>query len=186
MGDVPGYSIRAAIPADARAIALVQIAVRKTTYRGLVPDANLDRLDSGLEDRVRKWANRLVATDGWKTLAVDGPGLNVVGFCYLGPVPASDPAYTGIIDIIYVLKEHQRRGVGRWLFAEAARLLAGQGHRAIYLWVHARNAPARRFYEKIGGMPIAERRTEYDGVVKEEVSYGWDEPALRRLVRVPE
>lgn len=182
MGAVPGYSIRTAAPADARAIALVQIAVRKTTYRGLVPDAYLDRLDSGVEDRVRKWTDRLAARDGWRTLAVYSPQGTMVGFCYFGPEPAPDPAYTGIIDIIYLMKEHQRLGVGRRLFTESARQLASQGHRMIYLWVHARNAPARGFYEVLGGTPIAERRTEYEGGVKEEIGYGWDEAALRQLI----
>jgi hypothetical protein len=42
------------------------------------------------------------------------------------------------------------------------------------LWVLEDNGPARRFYERLGGTPIAEKR---GGLV--EVAYGWSD--LRRL-----
>lgn len=177
-----GYRIRPARTGDDRAIAEVQIQVRLTTYRGLVSDAMLDRLPSGLEDRVVKWRSRLEATDGWRTLVVEGPVGGIVGFCYFSREPHERlPEYIGLIDIIYLLKEHQRRGVGEALLRAAGRLLAADGSRTMYLWVHARNDPARRFYEKLGGRTIDQQRIEVHGELRDVVAYGWDEAGFRDL-----
>jgi hypothetical protein len=56
-----------------------------------------------------------------------------------------------------------------------AGALLERGHRAVSLWVIDTNWVARRFYESLGGTPIAEKRA---GLV--EVAYGWTD--LRRLL----
>lgn len=50
-----------------------------------------------------------------------------------------------------------------------------QGCNPLMLWVLAENAPARRFYERLGGQLIGERRIELGegDVGVDEVAYGW-------------
>jgi len=44
---------------------------------------------------------------------------------------------------------------------------------ALIIGCLAANAPARRFYEALGGRVIAEREFDQDGVMLPEVVYGW-------------
>jgi GNAT superfamily N-acetyltransferase len=72
------------------------------------------------------------------------------------------------LDHLYVLTEHQRRGVGAQLLAHAKRL-----RRVLRLYTFQSNGPARDFYEKYGFKPIAFG----DGTTNEEgapdVLYEW-------------
>jgi len=63
------------------------------------------------------------------------------------------------IDQLYVLPNAQRRGVGTALLQVAQRAFP-----RLDLWTFQRNAPARRFYEARGFVPIAET----DGAQNEE------------------
>ena len=81
--------------------------------------------------------------------------------------------FTGEVSELYVLRKAQRQGAGSRLMAAMARALFERGHRGYSLWVVEQNAPARQFYERLGGILIAERR---DGLA--EVAYGWSGPAL--------
>ena len=71
------------------------------------------------------------------------------------------------IDQFYVLPETQRRGVGSELLQIAQR---NSDH--LQLWTFQRNAPARRFYEARGFVPVEET----DGARNEE-----REPDMRYL-----
>ena len=53
--------------------------------------------------------------------------------------------------------------------------------RAVLIWVLAANAPARAFYEALGGRYLREQQIEIGGVALPEVAYGWpDAAALAR------
>jgi hypothetical protein len=59
------------------------------------------------------------------------------------------------------------------MMAMAGALLE-RGHRGMSLWVLEQNHPARRFYEGLGGIKIAEKRSKLF-----EIAYGWAD--LRQL-----
>jgi putative acetyltransferase len=75
------------------------------------------------------------------------------------------------IEHLYILPEHQDRGIGAGLLAKATA-----GSRELRLWTFQANAKARRFYERRGF--TAERLT--DGADNEEkqpdVLYHWVRP----------
>ena len=75
----------------------------------------------------------------------------------------------GWIDHLYILPEHQRRGVGTLLLEHVK-----SGMHSLRLWTFQCNAGARRFYERHGFR--VERET--DGAANEErqpdVLYVWD------------
>jgi GNAT superfamily N-acetyltransferase len=90
-----------------------------------------------------------------------------------------DRGFTGEIGELYVLRSAQRRGAGSGLMRAMAGALLGRSHRALSLWVLEKNRDARRFYERLGGTPIAEKRSGPG-----EVAYGWtDLPLLLTMLR---
>src|SRR4029453_2353893 len=100
---------------------------------------------------------------------------SVVGYGSCGEQRASllrDRGFTSEISELYVLRSAQRQGAGSGLMKAMAAALLERGHPAVSLWVLDRNSAARRFYESLGGVPIAEKRT---GLA--ELAYGWPGPS---------
>ena len=84
--------------------------------------------------------------------------------------------FSGEIRALYVLKRAQRRGVGRMLMAADGAGSAGAGPRVRHaLGLSRRNAPARRFYEALGGKEVARREQQRDGFRAIGVAYGWED-----------
>jgi ribosomal protein S18 acetylase RimI-like enzyme len=187
----PVVVVREGRPEDAAGIARVHVDSWRTTYAGILPAAFLANLS--YEQRERQW-------DAWIASAASGEGVvcvaeetlpmatgpearQIVGFASGGP-PAQQtrrlaPTYDGELQTIYLLRSHQRRGLGRRLFRFVAERVASGGARSLFLWV-ARENSSRAFYEALGGRPIAETSAEIFGQAVDEVGYGWDD--IRRLV----
>ena len=95
-----------------------------------------------------------------------------------GQLPDAPPwPRTGEVSALYVLPEHQGRGVGRRLVAAVAAHLRKHGLPALTIAVLAANAPARGFYRALGGLEVATGVTEEDGHQLPEVVYGWPDTA---------
>ena len=172
MSDPAGPTIREAMPDDAQAIAAVHVASWRTTYRGIMSDAVLGGLS--VERRAATWRAMLDAPAARSFILVAEDALaGIIGFVSAGSERDGDPVYSGEIYAIYLLAPAQRRGVGRRLMTEAALRLAAAGMPAFRLWVAADNHPGRRFYEAMGGAPIAERTVQIGGADLREVAYGW-------------
>ncbi|HWO71605.1 MAG TPA: GNAT family N-acetyltransferase [Actinomycetota bacterium] len=154
----PAIRIREGTPADARACAEVHVEGWRWAYRGLLPDAFLDRLS--VEDRERMWREGF-AEPGERVAWVAERDGRVVGFCVTGPSEDAD-ADRGTAEVyaIYLRPEVVGTGVGRRLFEHAVEDLRRRGFRRATLWVLEANERARRFYERAGWRP--------DGAVNEE------------------
>ena len=81
--------------------------------------------------------------------------------------------FEGEIGAVYVLRTHQGAGAGRALMRLMARRMLADGRAAASLWVLTTNAPARAFYEKLGGTLEGEKAEDHDGTTLHEVAYGW-------------
>ncbi len=163
--------IRLADPDDARAIAGVHVHAWKTTYKGMVPESylqklSLERRSAGLRDELSRLGREtcyLVAeTD-------DG---EVIGFAAFGTSREPDLEFDGELYAIYVLQEHQRKGVGKALFGAVVDWMIRQGYGSMCLWVLTEN-PAGAFYEAMGGTILTNRDIEICGAVLDETCYGW-------------
>ena len=84
-----------------------------------------------------------------------------------------EQGFVGEIGAIYVLRSHQRAGVGKSLMSLMARKLLDQGRGAATLWVLRENVAARTFYERLGGVLVGEREDELSGAKLKEVAYAW-------------
>ena len=166
--------VRAARPADAAAIARVQVDTWRTQYRGLVPDAFLAGLS--YEQGTQRWAQRLADPHSAQFVYVAEDG-EVVGFASGGPGRDADPEYAGELYAIYILAARQGRGIGRRLVQAVAERLAQAGIHSMLVWVLAAN-PSRRFYEALGGQAVRQRPIEFGGLTHDEVGYGWTDTTI--------
>ncbi len=124
------------------------------------------------EDRWRGWLQG-VGDPRWAYRVAELPSGRIVGFATGGPRRGSAYAdYGGELYTLYLLREHQRAGIGRRLFGSVARGLAEGGITSLLAWVLARN-PSRHFYESVGGKLLGSQEIEIGGVRLEEVAYGW-------------
>lgn len=164
-----GVVVRPARLADSQAIGEVHVAAWRESYAGLIPADRLGALS--VAERAEQWRRQL-ASGTARGICVATLDDRVVGFasCTRQREPTLLAAgYSGEVAAIYVLRQAQDRGAGRRLMAAMARRLIAEGERSMALWVLEANAPARRFYERLGGRVVAERTEGSD----REVAYGW-------------
>jgi GNAT superfamily N-acetyltransferase len=163
--------IRTAKMNDAAAIAKVHVDSWRTTYKGIVPDEFLASLS--YEQREQLWRRVLTDPSGPSVVSVaeDEYG-KIVGFASGGPECTGDPIYTGELYAIYLLAQHQGKGIGRQLAITLVNRLRQEGMTALLLWVLAENH-SRKFYERLGGRPISEKTVIIGGVPLIEVAYCW-------------
>lgn len=153
-----GYKIRLAEISDAKEIVFVHAKTWKTTYEGMIDQAFLESLDS--EDRITTRKNRLL--DKARHCFVVVYENKIIGFCEVGAVIFHEnrtfhkeqwKQYEGLGEIytLYVLKDHQNKGVGKALFHEAKTILKEQKYASFIVWVMEENQQACQFYEKNKG-----------------------------------
>ncbi len=170
------FLIRHADVGDAAGIGIVHAESWRTTYRGIVPDAYLDAID------IDEWSERQRRSlaeaphDVVSLVAVEG---QIVGWAAGGPNREPELDHAGELYAVYLLPEHQRKGIGLKLTVAIARWLMDTGMESMAVWVLADNQTARRFYEALGAEYCQERESKLGGANLAEVAYGWSD--LSRL-----
>jgi len=142
--------VRPAERADAEAIASVHIDSWRWAYRGLLPSGYLRRLRE--RELAARWDRRLSLVDLDEAIRVVEHDGRVGGFVTYGP-RRDDPTWlghAGEIFMLYLDPSLVGRGLGRQLIDQAFEELARVQCHWVVVWVLARNAPARRFYERAG------------------------------------
>jgi GNAT superfamily N-acetyltransferase len=162
-------NIRPATPDDAAAIAAVHVLAWRESYPGLVPDSVLAALDPARRTEI--W--HAAIPRGGVFVAEDDADL--VGFVAWGPQSDTALPFAAEIHALYVLRRAQWRGLGRALMGAAAADMRQAGFHSLGLWVLDGSAPARRFYETLGGRLCATRQDTREGWTAHETAYGWDD-----------
>jgi GNAT superfamily N-acetyltransferase len=166
------FAIRAATADDAEEIARIHLESWRTTYRGIVPEAHLERLARELPQRAQRWRESIPREDGEWTLLAAVPGRGTVGFLRGGTARPPHFGLDGELGAIYLLEEFQHRGVGRSLVTEHVRALVGRGYRGMLVWVLSAN-PSRGFYLRLGGAKLGVAEWTVEGRILETTAYGW-------------
>ena len=172
--------IREAELGDAAAMARVSVDSYHAAHRDQIPEASL--MQYTYEESERNWARairELSEADERQEyiyVAENEEGL-IIGVAMGGPERSHHPLYTGEIHFLYLLPAYQRRGIGRRLSISVVERLVEQGMGSLLIRVLKVNAPARRFYEALGGqlVPDVEEQIEERGAVLDLVAYGWRE-----------
>lgn len=169
-------TLRKAILEDAETLGALHVASWHETYAGIIPAEMLTEHSVG--ERAAMWRRILAAPSEFGCAAVivaeyDG---KVIGFGACGQQRDQaliDAGFSGEFGAIYVRRSHQGQGFGRLLMAAMAKELSAAGHVAASLWVLRKNASARAFYAKLGGVIVGERIDERPRATLVEDAYGW-------------
>ncbi len=166
--------IREAVPEDAGSIATVHVASWRTTYRDLLPASVLANLS--VARREAMWQQAAVAIQAGESrsclyVAEDAQG-RIIGFANAGPEREDDVPFDSELYAIYLLEEHQGKGLGRQLVGHVVGFLLERGWSSMRTWVLKGN-PAEQFYQRLGGQHFTEKETGIAGVRRLEIAYGW-------------
>jgi GNAT superfamily N-acetyltransferase len=168
----PDLRIRRGVIDDAYEASLLHARTWQTSYRGLVADALLDRLDATRWET--GWRRGFESMDPTRVVHVAEVDGRIVGFAGGGRARAgAPPGYVGEVYAIYVAPERQGQGIGRVLLKAAADGLVERGLVPIVIWTLFNNPQSRGFYESREGVVIGEKREQFDGHELHEVAYGW-------------
>lgn len=162
--------VRKAVLPDARGIAIVQVDSWRTTYEGIISNDYLQKLS--YEEHEKIWHGAIKQ----KTLYVaeDNEG-RIVGFSIGGKERSGNyPKCKGEVYAIYILKEYQRKGLGRLLMKPIVEDLLEQNITTMAVYVLEENN-ARFFYEALGAKKIDSVEIEIGGKKLTELVYGWED-----------
>jgi GNAT superfamily N-acetyltransferase len=172
-------AFRLAIPSDHVRIASLHTENWRSSYRGVLSDAYLDH-EIG-EERERLWRERFLAPDiDRRYVFLAEIKTDLVGFvCVLLD---EEIEWGACLDNLHVRSHIRGQGLGRQLFAKAARwVMVKQPGWPIHAWVFEANDSARRFYDTVKG-EILEREVKQmpGGARVPSLRYVWRD--LRILV----
>jgi GNAT superfamily N-acetyltransferase len=168
---VSRFAIREAGASDAEGIAKAHTESWQTSYRGILPDTVLDRIDVGqrVETRRKILRDRSV----FQLVAFDLTHRDIVGFCDAGPSRRHVP-FAGEVYAIYLMHHAKRHGLGQDMWERVREHFRDHGMTSMIVWVLDNNHHARRFYEAMGGRPASRLQTRVGGFPVTELSYVWD------------
>lgn len=170
--------IRPAVPTDAEALGQIHVRVWNETYRGIMPDALLDRLDPA--QRAAAWRERMPTfRQNRQTLLVAEHDGAIVGFAGCGPRRKPNLPSDGEIYMINIVRSAKRGHTGTKLMRAMADALERDAFDSAGLWVLEKNLPARAFYERLGGTPSVTSEEEHDGVMLTDLAILW--PSMATL-----
>lgn len=174
--------IRLATIRDAPAMAQVMVDTWLSAHRGQVPDGQWQRRREEWTYAVsergwREWLGEIDAASNPQEcvyVAVTDED-EVVGIAVGFPARLTLLPNAAEVGGIYVRATHQGQGLGRHLVQTVAAHQANLGKRALLISALQTNAPARRFYEALGGRVIGAHETEDYGFKEPQVVYGWED-----------
>ena len=170
----PSPLIRAATEADSGEIGRVHVAAWRETYPGLMPPHILEAQSA--DARAEQWRTGLArGTKGPIVFVAENPEGSLAGFGAAGPAREAGRNWQAEIHALYILRSSQRQGIGLTLMRQLARALKERDRHTVGLWVLTANAPARAFYERIGGWPDERRTDESEGWSCDETAYVWED-----------
>jgi len=172
--------VRAAAAADVEAMGRVFVDSFRAAHRGQLPEHLL--LSRTYASSAAGW-RRAIAAEPDEFVCVAEVAGEVVGVGMGGPAApwshdeearAAHP--TGECFALYVAPGSQHAGAGRAMLSYLATRLAAEGMHRLVIGVLTVNAPARAFYERVGGRVLGPRTYDDDGVELSETVYVWERP----------
>ncbi|WP_044476898.1 GNAT family N-acetyltransferase [Oceanobacillus massiliensis] len=160
--------IRKAVNSDAQEIAIVHVDSWRTTYKGIVPDAYLEKLS--YQERTELWKSNLHEETVYVAENDNG---DIVGFATGGKKKTLNyEQYDGELYAIYILEPFQGIGIGKLLIEPVIHDLKESGIDSMIVLVLNDN-PAKYFYEALGARKIDTIKVTIAGVELKECVYGW-------------
>lgn len=133
--------IRRAKPEDAESVKKIHIAAYQTSYRGYLPDNELDSMVADKE-RIQRTAAYIQTVE---CHVVQDDNNKIVGFAYV-IYPAADIFE---IQALYIHPHYQRKGFGSALVSKLCAEKKAQGYNKFIVWT-LKEGPSIGFYKKMG------------------------------------
>jgi GNAT superfamily N-acetyltransferase len=169
MSDV---TLRAATLADAEGIAKVRVDSWRATYRGIIPDADLDGMN--IDESKALWERILSTTSYTASVFVAEREGEIIGFAAGKKLEEEKYGLDAELAAIYLRPAAQRARIGRHLLRMVAEAHRERGAHGMIVWVLADNQIARQFYEDLGAELLVEQPfTWNDDLELVETGYGW-------------
>ena len=159
-GAAPALVVRAAVPADAAAMAALHVRAWRAAYAGVMPADFLAALT--IEEREAMWRRSLSEPElapAERVILVAAEGAQVLGFCAAGHARGDDASAWASSTRSTSIPPAWGRGAGRTLLAAATTRLAARFPVSI-LWVAEANPRARQLYERAGWSLDGATKTE--------------------------
>ncbi len=160
--------IRQANSSDAPSIARVNVESWHSTYKGIVPKRYLEAMSA--EQYAKKWG-RIIEYPASIVLVAEIDS-QVIGYISGGMERSGKLPYEGELYAIYLLKEHQRKGIGKKLVKKWLGEMRKEKFQNMMVWVIDEN-PSKRFYEAMGGKTFIQEKLLISGKELKELGYGW-------------
>jgi ribosomal protein S18 acetylase RimI-like enzyme len=170
--------IRTATTADLATIADIHASSWRAAYRGILADAFLD--GDLLEDRKARWSGIAERKGPRDHLLVATDQAGAVGFIagWTSSALGCEDGYGLYIDNLHVKPDLRGNRYGERLFRALAKNAtdnASAANFSAYLWLLDGNAPAHRFYHRLGGRDGEHRMVELGGRTVGETRIVWDD-----------
>ena len=130
-----------------------------------------------IREHTEKWKNTLLKNrtrDNLKIIVAEDSDQGIVGYAGGGKYETTPPQYDCEIGAIYVLKEHQRKGIGTKLVEKKVEFFQTKGWKSMIIWALKDNYQ-RGFYEKLGGKDKEASFYEKWEEKYEIVGYVWED-----------
>ncbi len=150
--------IRQSRISDAHSISCIYVQSWQETYLGVLPFDYLIKMSVSRHEHAfrRELKSRQI------TSFVAENHSDLVGFITGGKERYGSLIYTGEIYTLYVLKKHQRQGIGTQLMAALAKKFDHGGIHSMLVQVLKEN-PYRHFYEKMNGVHLKSETMPFAG-----------------------
>jgi ribosomal protein S18 acetylase RimI-like enzyme len=153
--------LREATIADLRPLAELHVRTFNETHVG--------PFGSGPSYSTREWQWREKLSESDATnfvLVLETATKELVGFIWCHPTK-DNPKWAARLNKIYLLREYQRRGLGKRMVAAAVDRLLEHGLTSMALFTEVDNEQACNFYEQLDGERQLNERGDFGGM------YGW-------------
>jgi GNAT superfamily N-acetyltransferase len=160
---------------DVPEISRVYFEVWHDTYQGLVPEPFLKGMTQEVAHQIFLNGFQTQGFDFFVRV-IESPEGRLIGYLDAGKDRSSTQKGLGEIYGLYLMKEHQRQGMGEVLFRSAVEWFQTLGMTAYRTWVLDRG-PSRFFYEKMGGVLQDDQQIHtIAGTSIRLVPYQWEMP----------
>ena len=143
---------RKATKADCRTLAVMKGKVWNTTYQGIYSEETLQNYDVDKNQQIFE----SIVDNPEIELYLAQSGDQIIGLMTCGKPFRSCMNYQQEIGLLYILKEYQRRGIGRGFFTIAENQVRQSGHKKFVVSVNRRNLNAISFYLAMGGRVVVQ------------------------------
>jgi GNAT superfamily N-acetyltransferase len=144
-------TFRRVLPEEVPALVRLRLETREETYRGIYPDEWIDGFDfAASEERF----HGIAADPDQNVFFIEADGETAGYLCYGRELESTMPENSICINMLYLLRAFQRRGIGAMALEQVRAYCRSIGRKHFYNGCNLYNENAARFYQAMGGRMI--------------------------------